>query len=297
MPALQALIAAGYRIIAVYTQPDRPAGRGRKPKPSAVKQAALQAGIEVYQPISLRQENAQEQLQKLAPDLLAVTAYGLLLPRAVLDIPHLGCINIHASLLPRWRGAAPIQRAIQAGDAETGVTLMHMDEGLDTGPMLAWRATPIQSADTAQSVHDRLARMGAELLIQTLPDWVAHQISPLPQNNKQVTYACKLEKIEAEIDWSRPASEIVRHIQAFNLWPVARTRWRGETMKVLDARAIDQPANLPPGTLIVETRQGIDVATGHGVLRILRLQLPGRRPQAAVDFINGYQLGREPLPN
>ncbi|WP_455384454.1 methionyl-tRNA formyltransferase [Acidihalobacter prosperus] len=297
VPALRALVDAGHRVTAVYTQPDRPAGRGRRLRPSPVKEAAAALGIEVRQPQSLRDGEAQEALRALAPDLMVVAAYGLILPAEVLAIPRLGCVNIHASLLPRWRGAAPIQRALLAGDAQTGVTIMQMDEGLDTGAMLFRSATPITPEDTAGTVHDRLARLGAEALLDVLPGLDAGTLHGEPQEDAQATYASKLSKDEAAVDWSLPAAQIARQVQAFNPWPVAETRFQGQPLKLLEARALEQAATAPPGTPLAETRHGIDIATGDGVLRVLRLQMAGRRAQSAAEFVNGRSLGREPLPN
>jgi methionyl-tRNA formyltransferase len=297
VPALRALVEAGHRVVAVYTQPDRPAGRGRKLRPSPVKGAATALDIEVRQPQTLRDAEAQAQLRALAPDLMVVAAYGLILPAEVLAVPRLGCVNIHASLLPRWRGAAPIQRAVLAGDAQTGVTIMQMDEGLDTGAMLSCSQTPITSEDTAGTVHDRLARLGAEALLEVLPALDAGTLRGEPQDEARASYARKLSKDEAAIDWSLPAVQIARQIQAFNPWPVAETRFRGQPLKLLEARVTDQAATAPPGTPLAETREGIDIATGDGVLRVLRLQVAGRRAQSAAEFVNGRSLGREPLPN
>jgi methionyl-tRNA formyltransferase len=295
--ALRALVDAGHRVVAVYTQPDRPAGRGRKLRPSPVKEAATALGIEVRQPQSLRDDEAQAALRALAPDLMVVAAYGLILPAEVLAIPRLGCVNIHASLLPRWRGAAPIQRALLDGDAQTGVTIMQMDEGLDTGAMLARSATPITPEDTAGSVHDRLAELGAQALLEVLPALDAGSLRGEPQDASQATYARKLSKDEAGIDWALPAVQIARQVQAFNPWPVAETRFQGEPLKLLEARALDRTAAAAPGTPLAATRDGIDIATGNGVLRILRLQVAGRRAQSAAEFINGRSLGFDPLPN
>ncbi|MEJ2478906.1 MAG: methionyl-tRNA formyltransferase [Acidihalobacter sp.] len=297
VPALRALVEAGHRVTAVYTQPDRPAGRGRRLRPSPVKEAATALGIEVRQPQSLRDREAQEALRALAPDLMVVAAYGLILPVEVLTIPRLGCVNIHASLLPRWRGAAPIQRALLAGDMRTGVTIMQMDEGLDTGAMLRRSATPITPEDTAETVHDRLAQLGAEALLAVLPELEAGTLRGEPQEDAQASYARKLSKDEAAVDWSLPATQIARQIQAFNPWPVAETRFQGQPLKLLEARALDQTATAVPGTPVAETRQGIDIATGDGMLRVLRLQVAGRRAQSAAEFVNGRSLGREPLPN
>lgn len=290
VPALRALIAADCDIVGVYTQPDRPAGRGRKLTPSPVKQAALEAGLAVFQPQTLRHEDAQAELAKLAPDLMVVAAYGLLLPKAVLDLPTRGCVNLHASLLPRWRGAAPIQRAIESGDAQTGITLMQMDIGLDTGKMLAKSACAITADDTAQSLHDRLAAMGATLLLQHLPALLAGTLQGEVQDETQVTYAKKLDKAEARIDWSQPAHVLARRIMAFNPWPVADTRWQGESLRVWKAHALNTSSQARPGQVIAASRAGIDVATAQGVLRIEQLQRPGGKPLAAADFLNAHPL-------
>jgi len=290
VPTLDRLIDAGRRPVAVYTQPDRPAGRGRRPRPSPVKQRAEQAGIPVLQPASLRTPDAQAELAALAPDLLVVVAYGLILPQAVLDIPRLGCVNVHASLLPRWRGAAPIQRALLAGDATTGVTIMQMEAGLDTGPMLARREIPIGAQDTAGDLHDRLAVLGAELLVEVLPDIAAGRLTPVPQDDAAATYADKLSKDEAPLDWQRPAAALARQVRAFNPWPVAETRLAGRILRIWQAEALPGPTAAAPGEIVAAGRDGIDVATAEGVLRLIRLQAPGGRPLPAADFLNGHPL-------
>ncbi len=290
VPTLDRLIDAGRRPVAVYTQPDRPAGRGRRPRPSPVKQRAEQAGIPVLQPASLRTPDAQAELAALAPDLLVVVAYGLILPQAVLDIPRLGCVNVHASLLPRWRGAAPIQRALLAGDATTGVTIMQMEAGLDTGPMLARREIPIGAQDTAGDLHDRLAVLGAELLVEVLPDIAAGRLTPVPQDDAAATYADKLSKDEAPLDWQRPAAALARQVRAFNPWPVAETRLAGRILRIWQAAALPGPTAAAPGEIVAAGRDGIDVATAEGVLRLIRLQAPGGRPLPAADFLNGHPL-------
>ncbi|MEW5838963.1 MAG: methionyl-tRNA formyltransferase [Pseudomonadota bacterium] len=300
VPALRALLQAGANVVAVYTQPDRPAGRGRKLSASPVKQAALDAGIPVYQPLSLRSEEAQAELAALQPDLMVVAAYGLLLPKAVLDTPTYGCVNLHASLLPRWRGAAPIQRAIESGDAHTGITLMQMDVGLDTGDMLAKSACSIMSDDSAQSLHDRLATMGAELLLRHLPELLAGTLKGEVQDEALVTYAKKLDKAEARLDWSQPASLLARRIMAFNPWPVAETTWKGETLRIWRALALDEHCSSTsgqsaPGTIVAAGREGLDVATGQGVLRIQQIQRPGGKPLAAADFLNAQPMLGEHL--
>jgi len=289
VPALSALIAADWPVAGVYTQPDRPAGRGRKTAIGPVKQAALDAGIPVFQPVSLKGAEALEQLQALSPALMVVAAYGLILPTAVLKTPSLGCINIHASLLPRWRGAAPIQRAIAAGDDATGISLMQMEQGLDTGPVFATQRTRIGPRETGGSLHDRLAAIGAKLLLDKLPAICEGSLTPEPQDPRLATYATKLEKRESTIDWQRPALEIDRQIRAFDPWPVAQTRYNDEVLRIWEACPLEADADDPsqtaaPGTVLSSNAAGIEVATGAGVLRILRLQAPGKRPISAADF-------------
>jgi methionyl-tRNA formyltransferase len=288
VPALEALIAAGHEIVGVWTQPDRPAGRGRKLAASPVKQHALQLGLPVQQPESLRNVEAQTAVRNAEPDVMVVVAYGLLLPRSVLKIPRFGCLNIHASLLPRWRGAAPIQRAILAGDAETGVTIMQMDAGLDTGDMLATHRIPIHANDTAQTLHDRLAVLGAEAIVEVL----AHitQLQPVAQDQTGATYASKLTREEALIDWNRPAAELERGVRAYNPWPVAHTFWNGQSLRIWEAQMLQLTANLAPGSVIASGADGIDVVTGQGVLRITRLQAAGGRILSAADFSHGRAL-------
>lgn len=285
--ALQALLDSEHQVIAVYTQPDRPAGRGRKLTPSPVKALALAQNIDVYQPASLKNEEAQQQVSLLDADVMVVVAYGLLLPVPVLEAPRLGCINIHASLLPRWRGAAPIQRAILAGDEASGVTIMQMDKGLDTGDMLVKEMTPILADDIAQTLHDRLATIGAKAAIVALNQLRDGTASPEKQDDSQANYAKKLSKAEALIDWQKSAIEIERLVRAFNPWPVAQTGYAGKMMRIWNAQAlVDEVTSVEPGEVIAGTKQGIDVATGNGVLRILRAQLPGGKSLAAVDLLN-----------
>jgi methionyl-tRNA formyltransferase len=297
VPALEALCASRHRVLAVYTQPDRPAGRGRRVVASPVKSCALRHGLPVAQPASLRAPDALEKLAQWRADLMVVVAYGLLLPEAALNAPRRGCVNIHASLLPRWRGAAPIQRAILAGDRLTGVAIMQMDAGLDTGPVLLQRATPIGERETAASLHDRLAVMGAQALIEALDMIAAGVAHPRPQPDEGITYAHKIRKEEAVIDWSRPAVEIDRQVRAFNPWPIAQTLWRGRQLRIWEAEPLACPSSAPaaPGTVLASCAQGIDVATGNGVLRITRLQEPGRKPLSAAEFVNAHDLGSSVL--
>jgi methionyl-tRNA formyltransferase len=290
VPCLEACRASGAEVVAVYTQPDRPAGRGRKLTPSPVKQAALAAGIPVEQPESLKSDDARATLAAYAPDLMVVVAYGLILPRKVLAIPRLGCWNVHASLLPRWRGAAPIQRAILAGDAESGVDLMQMEAGLDTGPVLLERRTPISHDDTGGSLHDRLAALGADVLTEGLSRVMAGEtLVPKPQPEEGVTYAHKLDKAEARLDFARPALELERQVRAFDPWPVAEGDIHGETLRVWAARAIEGQPGATPGTVLGMTRDGIDVACGEGALRVTALQRAGGKRISATDYVNAMK--------
>ena len=285
--ALRALIAAGHTIVGVYSQPDRPAGRGRKLQPSPVKQVALDHGIPVFQPETLKTPDAQKQLADLNPDVMIVAAYGLILPKAILDIPTHGCLNIHASLLPRWRGAAPVQRAIAAGDAETGITIMQMDEGLDTGDMLLKTSTPIHASDTGGSLHDRLADIGGKAIVEALVQLANGKLTPEPQNDAEANYAHKLSKEEGHIDWSQNAQEIERLIRAFNPWPGTFTDLGEQRIRIHQASALKQGSDKGPGTVIARERDGVDVACGTGTLRITSAQLPGSKAQSINDLING----------
>lgn len=281
---LKALLDTPHQIVAVYTQPDRPAGRGQKLMPSPVKQLALQHGLPVLQPPTLRDPTAQEELRALAPDLMVVVAYGLILPQVVLDIPRLGCINSHASLLPRWRGAAPIQRAVQAGDAESGVTVMQMEAGLDTGPMLLKVTTPISAGDTGGSLHDRLAQLGPQAVVQAIEGLAAGTLQGEVQDDALATYAHKLNKDEARIDWSRPADELERLVRAFNPWPICHSTLDGQPLKVLAAEPAEGRGQ--PGQILDASKDGLTVACGEGALRLTRLQLPGGKPLAFTDLYN-----------
>jgi methionyl-tRNA formyltransferase len=296
VPALDALSRSEHRLCAVFTQPDRPAGRGQEMRASAVKQRALELGLEVHQPSSFRAPDTLSVLESLDLDALVVVAYGLLLPPAALAVPRLGCFNIHASLLPRWRGAAPIQRALLAGDSRTGITIMRMEAGLDTGPMLNTRAIDIAADDTSASLHDRLADLGGELMSETLEALALGPAPEIAQPSVGVTYAAKLTKAEALIDWQQTAQQIGRNVRGFYPWPVAETRLNGAQLRVWEAQPLpDDAAAAPPGTVLVAAESGIDVACGRGALRILRLQLAGRKPVAAHEFIKAHALAGECL--
>ncbi|MGD9584308.1 MAG: methionyl-tRNA formyltransferase [Lysobacterales bacterium] len=287
VPCLEAALASGETLLAVYSQPDRPAGRGRQLAASPVKQRAIQAGIPVRQPSSLRTLAARRDLAALQPDLLIVVAYGLILGEKVLAIPRFGCWNIHASLLPRWRGAAPIQRAIEAGDAETGVDLMQMDAGLDTGPTLLRRRSPISATDTGGSVHDRLSRLGAELLAEGLERLRAGRLpAPTPQSDLDVSYAHKIDKAEAVLDFAQPASVLERRVRAFLPWPVAECQVEGERLRVHAAVALAGAAGGAPGSLVGASRDGLDIACAEGRLRLTLVQRDGGRPIGATDYLN-----------
>jgi methionyl-tRNA formyltransferase len=289
VPALDSL-AKTHSICAVFTQPDRPAGRGQTLRASPVKSRALELGLTVHQPASFKTHETLELLRGLTLDALVVVAYGLILPPAALASPTLGCINIHASLLPRWRGAAPIQRALLAGDTKTGITIMRMDAGLDTGPVLACREIDLHEHDTAKTVHDRLAILGAELIGDTLDALHQGRIHQTPQPTDGVTYAEKVNKTEALIDWQQDATQLSRRVRAFNPWPIAETRFNGEQLRIWDAEVHVLPSSALPGTVLAATHDGIDIACGRGVLRILRLQLAGRKALAPAEFIKGQRL-------
>lgn len=289
VPSLRTLLQAKHDICAVYTQPDRPAGRGRKLQPSPVKELALSANIPVYQPLSLKSDVEIKQLADLKPDLMVVVAYGMILPQAVLDIPKLGCINVHASLLPRWRGAAPIQRAIMAGDAQTGVTIMRVIYKLDAGDMLHKEVCEITAQDTAATLHDKLAQLGAIGLEKVLPTLESGALQAEPQDENLVTYAEKLTKPEANIDWSLSAQQIDRNIRGLNPWPVAQTLFNGEVLRIWQAEAITSAAKAEPGS-IINANKTLDVATGEGLLRLLEVQLPGGKRMPAQAFLNAHPL-------
>ncbi len=290
VPALQALIQSTHRVVAVYTQPDRPAGRGRKLQFSAVKQCALAHDIEVVQPQSFKAAQQIDRLQAFGADLMVVAAYGIILPSAVLRAPRLGCINIHGSLLPRWRGAAPIQRAILAGDRETGITLMQMDEGLDTGAMLAKARIAIDDQTSAAQLHDELKQIGATLLMDNLPAIEQQALTPQTQDDAQATYAAKLSKQEARIDWRKPAEQLQREVRAFNPWPVSFSELAGKLVKIWSADWLPQSSDAPVGEIIQHDRAGIQVSCGAGVLVIRELQFAGKKRSQAEQVLNARNL-------
>lgn len=284
---LSALINSEHEVIAVYSQPDRPAGRGKKLQPSPVKQVALEHNIEVYQPLNFKDPADIAELNALQADVMIVVAYGLLLPQAVLDAPKYGCLNVHASLLPRWRGAAPIQRCIEAGDKVTGITIMQMDAGLDTGAMLHKVSTGIALDETGGSLHDRLASLGPDSLLTTLAQLQAGTLQPEQQNDALANYAHKLKKEEALLDWSQSAETLALRVRAFNPFPVAYTLLGNERIRVLQASAIDKVTQLQPGTIANVSAEGIEVACADGVLRLEQIQLAGKKAMMVADVING----------
>ncbi|WP_126457050.1 methionyl-tRNA formyltransferase [Sulfuriflexus mobilis] len=286
VPSLQALLDSPHHVKAVYTQPDRPAGRGRKLSPGPVKQCALDHGLPVEQPLSLKDPTEQAKLAAYQPDIMVVVAYGMILPAAILAIPRLGCINVHASLLPRWRGAAPIQRAILAGDAQTGVTIMQMAEGLDTGDMLARVSVAIGVNETAAELHDRLAPLGNRALLEVIGALAASTAQPEVQDDALSNYAVKLSKSEAPLDWRRPAGELHRQVCAFNPYPVAQATLDGDILRIWRSEISATHSDAKPGTVIAAGGDGIEVATGDGVLRLTEVQAAGKRRMSAADFVN-----------
>jgi methionyl-tRNA formyltransferase len=283
--ALQAIVAAGHDVALVLTQPDRPAGRGMTLQPSAVKKVALEHGIEVFQPLSLKEAEAQAKVAAVGAEVMVVAAYGLILPQVVLDMPRLGCINIHGSLLPRWRGAAPIQRALLAGDAETGVCIMQMEAGLDTGPVLLRGAFPIEATDTTATLHDRLAELGAKLVVEVLGK---QPLPAEPQPAEGVSYAHKIEKAEALIDWSKTAAELDRHIRAFNPFPGAQALFRGQTVKLWQASPVAGRGEI--GSILAVDKNSIIIACGEGALAVTELQKAGGKRLPVQQFLAGHPL-------
>ena len=314
LPSLRRLLGDGYEVVGVYTQPDREAGRGRALTPPPVKQLALEAGLPVFQPPGLRREAAVEEVRELRPDVIVVAAFGQLLRRPVLDIPPFGVLNVHASLLPRWRGAAPVQAAILAGDAETGVTIMRIDEGLDTGALLSRRATSISPYDTGGALTDRLAELGADLLAETLPRWLAGAITPEPQDAERATYAPRLDKDAGRLDWTRPAADLWRQVRAYTPWPGAFTALHGQPLRLHECWPLAGGGEAPAGTVVAlpaglaaavpveRPRAAFAIQTGDGLLAPLKLQRAGKRALFAEEFLRGERgllgarLGAETAP-
>jgi len=289
VPTLQALINSKHSVVAVYTQPDRHSGRGQHVHASPIKECALKHNLPVYQPESLRDASAVSELRSLAFDLLVVVAYGQILSRDILDIPNYGCMNVHASLLPRWRGAAPIQHAILKGDAVSGVTIMQMSEGLDTGDMLLKKSCDIVSGESSKHLHDRLSSLGAEALIETLSQLESQTLNPIVQNETEATYAKKLTKHDGLIRWEQSAEEIARHVHAFNPWPVCFTHWKGDVFRVWNASAKQGSSEHPPGTVVHVDDDAAEVVAGSGILVLREIQLPGKRAMSVKDFLNAHR--------
>ncbi|WP_442780261.1 methionyl-tRNA formyltransferase [Enterobacter cancerogenus] len=283
---LDALLSSGHNVVGVFTQPDRPAGRGKKLMPGPVKALAEEHGLPVFQPATLRPEENQQLVADLNADVMVVVAYGLILPKAVLDMPRLGCINVHGSLLPRWRGAAPIQRSLWAGDAETGVTIMKMDVGLDTGDMLYKLSCPITPEDTSATLYDKLAELGPQGLIKTLEQLAEGTAKPEVQDEALVTYAEKLSKDEALLDWALPAAQLERCIRAFNPWPMSWMTIDDQPVKVWKASVIERHVQAAPGTIVEANKQGIQVATAEGILNLESLQPAGKKAMSVQDLLN-----------
>ncbi len=283
---LAALLSSEHEVIAVYTQPDRPAGRGKKLTASPVKNIAIEHDIPVYQPENFKSDQAKQALAELNADIMVVVAYGLLLPQAVLDTPKLGCINVHGSILPHWRGAAPIQRSIWAGDAETGVTIMQMDIGLDTGDMLKIATLPIEATDTSASMYEKLAALGPQALIDCLADIAAGKATPVKQDDALANYAKKLSKEEARINWSDDAEHIERCVRAFNPWPMSHFEAANNSIKVWQSRVSEQTSDKPAGTIVQADKSGIHVVTGNGILVLEQLQVPGKKAMSVQDILN-----------
>lgn len=288
VPSLQTLIDSRHEVVAVYTQPDRPAGRGQQLQSSPIKQLAQAHNIPIYQPRTLRDPNVQEEMRALSVDLMVVVAYGLLLPEAVLAIPRLGCVNVHPSLLPRWRGAAPIQRSIAAGDTVSGVTIMQLDAGMDTGPILKQASHPLAGDESSADLHDFFAQMGAQLLVETIDGLAAQRIKAVKQDDHLATHANKIQKEEAIINWQKSANEIACLVRAFNPWPVVNTTLNDMTLRIWSAKAVMQTAEEAPGVLVSVDREGFSVATGDGLLKVLSVQVPGKKQMSATEFARGY---------
>ncbi len=288
VPVLEALVSGGHEVVAVYSRPDRPSGRGKRTSPTPVRSAAAAMGLPVRQPPSLKSVDAQSELAALAPDVIVVAAYGLFLPRAVLDLPRHLCLNVHPSLLPKLRGPSPVSTAIVEGETSTGVSIMHLDEGMDSGPVLAQRRTPIGESETAEALTARLFEMGADLLVEVLPDWAEGRIRSRPQDESRATTTRLLTREDGRTDWSLSADRIARRVRGYAPWPGAYTYWGGRMLKILDVSPDERIAPGRPGT-VVESADGdrIEIATGRGTLRVTRLQLEGRRPANAREFLQG----------
>ena len=292
LPVLESLVEGGYQVVGVYTRPDRGAGRGRRTAASPVKLLALERGLSVFEPASLRRDSAaRAQMADLKPDVIVVAAYGLFLPPDTLQLPALDCLNVHPSLLPRHRGPSPVPSAILAGDQNTGVTLILLDQGMDTGPIVAQRSTPVGERETAEELTDRLFRMGADLLLETLPGWASGDVQPRRQDESRATTTRLLKRADGEIDWSRPVIDIWRQVRAMHPWPGTFTRWQGRTLKIIEARPWDstKAADDAPGLVVAGDGSAIGVVAGDGVLKIERLQMEGRRPVGADEFLRGYR--------
>ena len=290
LPTLQGLIDSKQTVVAVYTQPDRPAGRGQTIQQSPIKACALAHGIPVYQPLNFKSPDEQLIFKNLQADVMVVVAYGLILPKVILKMPKFGCLNIHGSLLPRWRGAAPIQRAILAGDITTGITIMQMDEGLDTGDMLSHHACAIQPKDTSKILHDKLALLGKTALLNALDLLEKNELNPQKQDTSQATYAAKISKAEAKINWQESALVLERKIRGFNPWPIAFTEIAGQTIRIFTAEALEKQVTEKPGTIVEITPESVVVATGEGTLRLLEIQLPGKKRLPVKDVLHSSKI-------
>jgi methionyl-tRNA formyltransferase len=289
VPVLVALLDAGHEVVGVYTQPDRPVGRRRQPAPSPVKEAAVECGLPIFQPPSLKRSEAQDELAELTPDVIVVAAYGLFLPKATLDLPPLGCLNVHPSLLPKYRGPSPVAAAILSGDTDTGVTIIKLDEGMDTGPIIAQRETAISLEEDGAGLTSRLFEMGAELMVDTLPESAAGRIPAVPQDNADATTTSLLKREDGEIDWNQDAARIARQLRAYQPWPGLFTRWRGKLLKITEAAEVTgHSTDAVPGQVIALSSGGLGVATAHGTLEVRRLQLEGSRASDAAEFLRGH---------
>lgn len=289
IPCLEALAQSHHQLLAIYTQPDRPAGRGHKLQASPVKVWGENHNIPVYQPINFKHQTSIDEFKALAPDIMIVIAYGLILPQSILSIPKYGCVNVHASLLPRWRGASPIQQSILHGDAESGVTIMQLDAGMDTGAMLATISCPIEPDDTSGRLHDKLSLLACNPLLEVLNALIANQCTPKPQDSHYVTYAPKINKEDAAINWQLPAKIICQQIRAYNPWPIAYTHMNEKTIRIHQARVIEQTNSATPGTILAASKEGLRVATKENVLLIERLQFPGGKAISIMDLLNSNQ--------